>query len=104
MPGSGRSVDPVKPSRQENELQPAASETEAVTRNIAGETQPKAAPLDDRGSNVYVVQEGDTLAGIAKKFYGEEALWRRILDANRDRLNDNDQPEAGAQLRIPRAQ
>jgi nucleoid-associated protein YgaU len=50
-----------------------------------------------------LVQEGGTLASIARKFYGDERHGRRILDANRDRLGDAEEPQLGAQLRIPRS-
>jgi Contractile injection system tube protein len=35
------------------------------------------------GERVWVVNEGDTLAWIAYKEYGDSNLWRRIADANR---------------------
>ena len=35
------------------------------------------------GERVWVVNEGDTLAWIAFKEYGDSTLWRRIADANR---------------------
>jgi nucleoid-associated protein YgaU len=48
------------------------------------------------------VAEGDTLATIAAKFYGDETLWRRIYDANRTQIGDNpDNVKLGATLRIP---
>lgn len=32
----------------------------------------------------YTVEDGDTLAKIAEKFYGDRTLWQTISDANQD--------------------
>lgn len=46
--------------------------------------------------------EGDTLASIAERFYGDSAQWRRIYDANRSAIGDNpDNVRVGTTLRIP---
>ncbi|MDR0475989.1 MAG: LysM peptidoglycan-binding domain-containing protein [Treponema sp.] len=37
-----------------------------------------------RGTNVYVVKEGDYFRGIARMFYGNELEWERIFEANKD--------------------
>ncbi len=52
----------------------------------------------------YTVQAGDTLSKIAEKFYGEgsEASWRKIYDANRNRIGNNpNQITPGMKLIIP---
>jgi nucleoid-associated protein YgaU len=50
----------------------------------------------------YVVAEGDTLATIADKFYGDSSQWRRIYDANRSAIGENpDAVRIGTTLRIP---
>src|SRR4029450_12055421 len=38
----------------------------------------------DTGRQTYVVQHGDTLASISRKFYKTSTRWKQILDANRD--------------------
>lgn len=50
---------------------------------------------------VYVVQEGDSLATIAQKFYGDRNQWLRIRNANRDRIAEHDRLDIGSELRIP---
>jgi nucleoid-associated protein YgaU len=48
------------------------------------------------------VAEGDTLATIAEKFYGDSGQWRRIYDANRSAIGENpDAVRIGTTLRIP---
>lgn len=73
--------------------------TDRVVNDITGESHVRPEPVRD--ARLYVVQEGDTLASIARKFYGDEGLWRRILDANRDRFDDQGRIPAGAELLIP---
>ncbi len=50
----------------------------------------------------YVVQKGDTLYSIARKFYnGDQSRWRVIYEANRSRLRGPDQLAVGMKLIIP---
>jgi nucleoid-associated protein YgaU len=49
----------------------------------------------------YTVVAGDTLRGIAHRFYGDEYRWRRIFDANRDQISNPDQIFPGQVLNIP---
>jgi len=49
----------------------------------------------------YVVQPGDTLYGIAQRFYGDGKLWTVIYDFNRDRIPSPQAMRVGTELRIP---
>jgi nucleoid-associated protein YgaU len=49
----------------------------------------------------YVIAANDTLSGIAKSVYGKAALWRRIYEANRDKLPNPDRLPVGVTIRIP---
>ena len=62
--------------------------------------QPAAPPAPQ----TYVVQRGDTLGAIAKRFYGDEAAWRRIVAANPGLAADPDRIAQGLQLVIPPGQ
>lgn len=59
---------------------------------------PAPAPL---GGTTYVVKPADTFFGIARKVYGDGALWRVVQDANRDRLKDGHLLTVGQELLIP---
>jgi LysM repeat protein len=37
----------------------------------------------------YTVQQGDTLASIARQAYGDESLWQEIYNANKQVIGDN---------------
>lgn len=53
-------------------------------------------------SNTYTVQKGDTLVAIARKFYGSDAEWKRILEANSSLLKGNASAlQPGMKLSIP---
>lgn len=54
------------------------------------------------GKQTYVVQHGDTLASISRKFYKTSTRWKQILDANRDVINDPKKLTAGQTLVIPK--
>jgi len=74
----------------------------------------RAEPAPDRGAAappaasdpsrpVYVVRSGDTLIGIARRFYGKDAprLWRQIVDANKSTLRHPERLAVGQKLVIP---
>ncbi len=50
---------------------------------------------------VHVVAAGDTLGGLAKKYYGNAARWNTILEANRALLKNPNVLPLGARLQIP---
>ncbi len=56
---------------------------------------PAAAP------RTYEVQKGDSLSKIADRFYGTTTAWRRIYEANKDRIKDPDVIQPGWKLSIP---
>ena len=64
-------------------------------------TAPPPAAAPPPAERVYVVQKGDSLSKIAKQFYGDTSEWRRIFDANRDRIKDPDMIQPGWSLKIP---
>lgn len=52
----------------------------------------------------YTVRSGDTLSAIAKQEYGDAAQWKRIFEANRDKIDDPDLIHPGQELKIPAAE
>jgi nucleoid-associated protein YgaU len=57
---------------------------------------------DDTGDQSYTVVKGDTLSGIAKKFYGKANAWPKIHAANKDQVPNPDLIRPGQVLRIPK--
>lgn len=62
---------------------------------------PQAEPSPKRDVFVYRVKTGDSLAAIAKKFYGQEKIWPRIFEANKDTILSADSISPGQALVIP---
>src|SRR5881227_3878429 len=54
-----------------------------------------------KGSRSYVVQSGDTLFSISRKFYKSPKRWKEILDANRKSIRDPKKLTVGQTLVIP---
>lgn len=52
-------------------------------------------------TTIHEVAAGDTLSGIAQRFYGKASAWKTIFDANRDQLVDPDRIKPGQMLKIP---
>jgi nucleoid-associated protein YgaU len=54
-----------------------------------------------RGFAQYTVAAGDTLSGIAEKYYGDASRWPVVFVANRYQIQDPDRIFPGQVLRIP---
>lgn len=49
----------------------------------------------------YVVQEGDTLYGVAKRFYGSITVWKSIRDANKALISSDNRLRVGDTIVLP---
>lgn len=49
----------------------------------------------------YVIQSGDTLSKLAKKYYGDAMKYPKIFEANREVIEDPDKIYVGQKIRIP---
>jgi len=58
-------------------------------------------PADQPDGQTYIVQKGDTLCSLARKFYSDQARWKDIWEANRTRLPDPNKLSVGMKLIIP---
>lgn len=90
----------------------------AETAEVAQEPEPKPEPEQQKPAlpsfyydeqRVFTefqatetVGQDSRLAWVAKKHYGEKALWVFVYEANRDRIKNPDQVMPGMQLRIPK--
>lgn len=54
-----------------------------------------------KGTQTYVVQPGDTLASISRKFYKSSRRWKEILEANRQHIRNPKDLTVGQTLVIP---
>ena len=52
-------------------------------------------------SRRYIAKPGDTLEKVARQFYGDASAWRRVHEANRERVRDPGVLKAGTELIVP---
>ena len=71
--------------------------------NVKDDVVPVDAPAP-AAAEEYTVVKGDTLGGIARKFYGRASAWKKIQEANADRLRGKNKTVIvpGMKLQIPR--
>ena len=95
------------------ELSGSADSAEAMEKavlmagNIQGVSEVKAdgisAPPQQAQVEYYVIQKGDSLSAIAKRYYGKAGDSPRIFDANREVIKNPDLIYPGQKIRIPLA-
>jgi nucleoid-associated protein YgaU len=93
------------------ELTGTADSAEAMEKavlmagNVQGVSEVKAdgvsAPPQPAPVEYYVIQKGDSLSAIAKRYYGNAKDYPRIFDANREVIKNPDLIYPGQKIRIP---
>jgi nucleoid-associated protein YgaU len=73
-------------------LAPEPTDTAVVT---TPSTTPPPAP------RTYVVQKGDTLINLARRYYSDPARWKDIWQANRNTVPNPDRIMPGQELVLP---
>lgn len=58
-------------------------------------------PMASLRPKTYVVQPGDTLTSIARRFYGKKSAWKRIQEANKATVPIDGSVKAGQELSLP---
>lgn len=75
--------------------------------NVKGVSEVKvdavSAPPQQATVEYYIIQKGDTLSAIAKRYYGNANDYPRIFEANREVIKDADLIYPGQKIRIPTA-
>lgn len=73
-----------------------------VEKVVADElTFPEPVEEEKEKIEVYEIVSGDTLGGIAKRFYGKAALYTRIHEANKELIPDPNKIYPGQKIKIP---
>jgi len=79
-----------------------AGDVKGVERIIADDlTFPEPPEEEKEKFDVYEIVSGDTLGGIAKKFYGKASLYTRIHEANKELIPDPNKIYPGQKIKIP---
>jgi nucleoid-associated protein YgaU len=104
--GGGSSISSARYAKVKRDLAIArARAAQADQTPVAEQTTPAPSPSpeesesDAAGGKTYVVKSGDTLRGIAQKFYGDASLADLIAEANN--ITDATLVHEGTELAIP---
>ncbi|MBN2079357.1 MAG: LysM peptidoglycan-binding domain-containing protein [Spirochaetes bacterium] len=96
----------IEASEEALRLALAVTGGKAASADIAAGKDETAEPAEGEDYFLYTVQYRqqykDCLWYIAKKFYGNGRLWKRIYEFNRDRIQDPDLIRPGWVLKIPK--
>jgi LysM repeat protein len=92
LPGSGSGVE-TSPNRPRTTSTPKLSAAQQAAAEAEKEAKSKV--------RTYVVQTGDTLESISKKFFQTSARWKDILDANQNQLSNPEALKAGQTIILP---
>lgn len=79
-----------------------AGDTKGVTKVEAEQlSYPEPPPEEKEKIELYEIVSGDTLGGIAKRFYGNASLYTRIHEANKELIPDPNKIYPGQKIKIP---
>ena len=87
---TGSSLIPVA-RKPESETKPDRPHQETASSEKKGPSRPKT----------YVVEDGDTLYGVAKRFYGSIHAWKMIREANKVLISTDNRLRAGDTIVLP---
>ena len=76
---------------------PAATRLTDMGKRLTAEKKPDEA----KRPKTYVVEEGDTLYGIAQRFYGRSSAWSRIREANKATISTDGRVRKGQRIVLP---
>jgi nucleoid-associated protein YgaU len=83
----------------------AEARTATLTKDkhggIEAKKGPAAAKQAKKGAKSYVVQPGDTLASISRKFYKSSSGWKKIRDSDGKRISEPGKLKPGQTVTIP---
>jgi nucleoid-associated protein YgaU len=79
-----------------------AGDVQGVEKIIADDLKyPEPVEDEKEKFDLYEIVSGDTLGGIAKKFYGKASLYTRIHEANKELIPDPNKIYPGQKIKIP---
>ena len=79
-----------------------AGDVEGVEKVVADDlTFPEPPPEEKENFEIYEIVSGDTLGGIAKRFYGKASAYTRIHEANKELIPDPNKIYPGQRIKIP---
>lgn len=99
MAGNTKGVIDVYASELSVKPSATAAQASDKTSTTAASTGKDAAV--EAKVEYYVIESGDTLGKIAKRYYGNAMAYPKIFEANREIIHDPDKIFVGQKIRIP---
>lgn len=78
-----------------------AGNVKGVERVVNQIVVPNTQDLESPDIEYYIIESGDTLSKIAKRYYGDAMAYPRIFEANREVIQDPDKIFVGQKIQIP---
>ena len=80
-----------------------AGNVQGVSKVVADDLRaPEPKPEEpEEKAEIYEIVSGDTLGGIAKRYYGNASKYTKIFEANKDIISDPNKVYPGQKIRIP---
>ena len=99
IPDAAPSQQSFEPANETNiaEDQPPAMSPEPELQDTAQYEQAEKI----KTQKFHIVLKGQTLTQISQKYYGSAGNWKKILDANQDKIKDPNKLIPGTKLIIP---
>jgi nucleoid-associated protein YgaU len=93
---------PDPASQIKNESSPASEESQDE-EPPPDEPQWKKHLLDEKikTQRFHIIREGETLSEISRRYYDSSRKWQKILDANKNTINDVNKIKPGTKIIIP---
>lgn len=85
----------------ERHLGPDSGEVEPIIMSGSPAVPLPRESTDDRAGKRYVVQDGDTLYGLSRRFYGDGSLYEALMEHNADVVPATGRLRTGITLIIP---
>lgn len=94
---------PALPATPAETVAPAPAPAVPVAAVPVAAPKPPAAPAPAASPTArsHTVVAGDTLANLARRYYGNTSYWPQLRQANRDLLGDKTDLKLGMKLRVP---
>jgi len=101
MAGNVKGVEDVRVGQISITPPEATSETAEVIVEAPITESEIVAVLEQVNVEYYIIQSGDSLSKIAKKYYGDAMEYPRLFEENREVIEDPDLIYPGQKIRIP---
>lgn len=89
---------PIDVTPRSREVVAAPTSTDQATVRTAPRTQTRTPQAGDRS---HTVASGESLYSIAKRYYGDASMWKRLAAANEGKVAENGSVRIGTSLVIP---